>query len=362
MDESKLRVRFYCADQNPWRDRSKGITNYTSGLLGHLFCRQQISLSAIVSRSSFRPPAGIACNVLPFRTDHLPGRLVADHLHPLLIRDEADLWHYPKGFLPLGLRVNAKRVGTVADTIIQHYSDRYPKSRSRANLEYWLMMLRHSIENFDLVLTVSEFSKRSIQEFCGRYSLRCPPIVVTYEGSDIAVSEGSRKEDYVVHLASKQPHKRTKWLIEVWARLQHQLSNLPRLRLIGDTGSDIKMSTLDNVEIGPFLTDQQYNAAIAGAQALILPSEIEGFGLPALEAYYLETPVVYVRDTAVEEVLGRGTPGGFSLTDQDSLAQAITAVLQLDPAAVGQKRTELKSRFAWEKVASRTISGYRSIM
>ena len=52
---------------------------------------------------------------------------------------------------------------------------------------------------------------------------------------------------------------------------------------------------------------------------LLLPSEIEGFGLPALEAYYLSTPVVYVRGTAVEEILGERSPGGFVLESADSV-------------------------------------------
>src|SRR5436853_7209052 len=93
-------VCFYCADQNPHRDRSLGITNYTFGLLEALKRDQSMELHAVTSQSSSGVPDGILTATLPFRTDHVIGRVVADHLHPLFVgeRVAARIWHYPKGF------------------------------------------------------------------------------------------------------------------------------------------------------------------------------------------------------------------------------------------------------------------------
>src|SRR6202040_1038313 len=101
MTRTPLDVCFYCADQNPHRDRSRGITNYTSGLLVNLAKRSELSLSAVISKSSFPLPVDIPATRLPFRTDRVLGRIVADHFHPLLPSNDAKTWHYPKGFLPL---------------------------------------------------------------------------------------------------------------------------------------------------------------------------------------------------------------------------------------------------------------------
>src|SRR5437870_9180060 len=107
MRKSPISVCFYCADQNTHRDRSRGITTYTLGLMSRL--NKSVTLRAIVSKSSVDVPNGIERVTLPFRSDHLLGRLAADHIHPLFIRKQRpDIWHYPKGFLPFGPQVRGK--------------------------------------------------------------------------------------------------------------------------------------------------------------------------------------------------------------------------------------------------------------
>jgi glycosyltransferase involved in cell wall biosynthesis len=363
MNDSALNLCFYCADQNPGRDRSTGITTYTAGLLSYLSQHRDISLRAVVSQSSFKLPADIARTVLPFRTDRIIGRLAADQLHPLLVKNDADVWHYPKGFLPFGIQVKPKKIGTVADTILQHYADKYPRSRSRAVFKYWIGMLKRSIERFDVILTVSEFSKRMIQEFSARYRITCPPIVVTYQGayfSEGDTASQTPKEDYVVHLGSKASHKRTEWLLKQWFRLQQGEPNLPTLRLIGEVPVDADLSKIKRLEVCETLSGSEYVSALRAARALILPSEIEGFGLPALEGYSLGTPVAYVLGTAVDEILGPKSPGGFDF-NYDSFKNAVSEVLSLNEMTVTAKAEELRIRFDWEKCASRTIAAYRSL-
>lgn len=357
-------ICFYCADQNPHRDKSRGITNYTYGLLANLQKSGQVGVSAVVSKSSSGVPEGILRFAIPFATDHIAGRLLADHLHPLIVPRRAGyIWHYPKGFLPLAFQVKAKKVGTIADTILQFYADRYPRSRSRLAFAYWLGILKHSIEKFDLIITVSECSRQAILEFCLRHDLRCPPVIVTYEDANISrptTGLPAQKGDYVIHLASRLPHKKTKWLLEQWLKLQNRGWDLPTLRLVGMVEPNITLSKLRNVRVYPVLSDSEYESMLGAALAVILPSEIEGFGLPALEAYYLGTPVAYVRNTAVEEVLGTDTPGGFSLED-DSLEDAVLAVLEMDRASIDAKAAELRNRFSWARSVELTLAAYRSL-
>src|SRR4051794_1539438 len=97
-----MRVALYVADQNAHRDRSLGITGYTDGLVRTLSEDQRVELTALASRTSYTPPVGrVETRRLPFATDTMAGRLVTDNLHPFIVRMEADLWHYPKGHLPL---------------------------------------------------------------------------------------------------------------------------------------------------------------------------------------------------------------------------------------------------------------------
>ena len=361
-----MRVHFYLADQNPHRDRTLGITRYTEGLLAELSTEPQLELSCLVSRSSYQPPfERVAIQRLPFATDHVLGRLLADHLHPLFVRSDARLWHFPKGFLPYLRRPSAAVVGTVADTILDHHAEHYPALRSRAAYHYWLGLLAHSLARFDLVLTLSEFSRRSIESFCERRGVRCPPIEITYPGGrwERPSAEPFAKGDAAVHLSSVQPHKRTDTLLEFWARLQAERETWPRLELIGGLldAQREKLARLQHVEHTPHLPDGELERRLAAARVLLLPSEIEGFGLPALEAYYLGTPVLYVLGTAVEEVLDTGCPGGFDLRSYESFRDALDDALGLGDDFVARKAAALRERFAWRRCRERTLAAYRRV-
>ncbi|MEP6820922.1 MAG: glycosyltransferase [Chthoniobacterales bacterium] len=367
MPKSPYTVAFYCADQNIHRDRSRGITSYTRELLTHLRDTKAANLVALVSKSSFAVPEGIAQIALPFASDWLPGRLLADHFHPLIApRVDADIWHYPKGFLPMGFQFKAIKVGSVADVMLQRDADHHPESRSRAAFAYWLAMLRHSLSRLDLVLTLTEYSRQDILRFCDRYRIKPPPIVVAYVGvtvSDLNAQAFPEKGDYVLHLASHLPHKATGWLLQQWARLGELAANLPELRLVGtlDESAAERLSKMRNVRLTPPLPRQELGEMMAGARALLLPSEIEGFGIPAVEAYLLGTPVAYVKETAVEEVIGEETPGGF-YRNFDSFRQAISDVLGLEPAMIATKGAELARRFTWENCVRFTVGAYAQLL
>jgi glycosyltransferase involved in cell wall biosynthesis len=360
-----LKVALYVADQNPHRDRTLGITGYTRGLITALQAQGGSALEVIHSASSYVPESGgIVKQRLPFRTDRAAGRLVADHLHPLFCRTDADLWHYPKGYLPLIKPRGRPVVGTVHDVILQHQADHYPRARSRLAYAYWLALMKRSIANFDLILTISEFSASSIRQLCERAGLRCPPIRVTYEGFSVQAAPAAEKRDAVVHLASTEPHKRTATLLKLWGQLQETEPELPQLRLLGTLTPQDRAAAqrLHNVSVCGRLPRAELEAEIAASQGLLLPSEIEGFGLPALEAYALGAPVAYVRNTAVEEVLGAGTPGGFLLDNSDSFRSAVAEVLSMPAAAIVAKRNEVEARFSWERCARKTEDAYRECL
>jgi glycosyltransferase involved in cell wall biosynthesis len=358
-------VGFYLADQNPHRDRTIGITVYTRHLIEELSKHRELSLAAIVSTSSFKPTsASIDLTTLRMRTDNLAGRLVADQLHTLFSRPKVDVWHYPKGFLPLLFQPKGPTAGTVCDVIIQFYADRYPGARSATAYSYWLGMLRRSIPCFAEIMTISEFSKNQIEQFCERYKLRCPPITVTYLARRWNCEEIlPKKKNYVLHLASKEPHKQTATLLRFWAALRSKRQDLPELQLVGelDPESENHADSMNRVQRFPRLSETELKQKFSEARALIIPSEIEGFGLPALEAFEVRTPVVFAAGTPIREILGPETPGEFSLTSVESFEVALDAVLALDASLVEKTATELRNPFSWSRCADQTIAVYKRL-
>lgn len=364
-------ITFYLADQNPHRDRTLGITHITETLLEGLRQQGRHKLRVITSRSSFSPRATVeGARALPWRTDNAVARVLTDNLHPLLLgRDETDLWHYPKGFLSVCARPNKPTVGTVCDTILQHYADYYPAFRSHADYAYWLKLLRASLVRFDRVLTISHFSAAQIRSFCERHGVPCPPVRVTYpsvEVGEVPAPEEGEAAGYALHFASGNPHKCTRRLLELWGTLSQsrEAATLPPLWIVGQLKGEAleACSRIADLRLLPRLPRAELVRVLRSAGVLLLPSEIEGFGLPAIEAFLLGTPVCYVSDTTVEEVLGDNVPGGFVLGEADSLSAAVAAALSIEPTRIAELAAGYRQKYSLAAYAESVSRVYDEVL
>jgi hypothetical protein len=359
-----LRVAVYLADQNPHRDRSQGITNMTLSLMRELHQRSDIRLVPVESKSSVAYPSNSSPSLrIPWRTDRALGRLACDAFHPWFLRQQADVWYYPKGYVSLLGGTRVPTVGTMHDAIIQHYASRYPHTRSRRELNYWLYVTERSLRRLNVILTVSRHAKNQLLDFCRLRHIREPNIEVTYESSDWEryTNRVFTKSDYVVHLTSTAPHKQTARLLELWHTLQTRGIDVPKLTLIGNLNAQAHTiyERMQGVTLMPSLDHESLVTKVGEALALLFPSEIEGFGLPALEAYLVGTPVCYVSGTAVAEIveMGGGEFGGFELDDPESFRCALQNVLAVDTATVLSIRSKLHSAFSSQAVCSK-IAGH----
>ena len=330
----------------------------------------RVQIETITSRTSQQAPAGVeSTRILPWGTRRKWIRFLTDHFHPLFLRraSVSDVYYFPKGYLPLLSFYCRPSVVTIHDTIIQYDEDHYPEWRHPWEYAYWSKMLKHTLLNADRIMTVSESSKAQIERFMARHSIRSKPIIVTYEPclyESLEQPVEPRKENYVIHLASSEPHKRTAHLIRWWHEAESQGRSLPMLHLIGSVPPEVAPLLASSCSImkRPFLEDAALQAAYTAARALILPSEIEGFGLPALEAYYLGTPVCFVRGTSVEEVLGVATcKGGFSLDQPESLFSALAEVMRMSPGEVRECGLKLREVYAAEKVVERMMAVFHEV-
>ena len=360
-----MKIAVYLADQNPHRDRTLGVTNYTRCLLAGLSEREDIHLSMLVSASSYCFVHDRSRQVrLPWATDNNILRLITDNLSvPILDSMKSDIVYYPKGYVSYLMRPRRFTVGTVHDTILQYYADHYPHFRSRADLIYWIGLMKSSIKKFDMILADSCSGRDQVIELCTRYKITPPPIMVTYAASDYENFNISHvtKKDYVVHFASMSPHKQTRRLMEIWAQLAPGRPNWPQLKLIGSLNAVKEFLDLPGVSHLPFLENDQLSTVIQECRAILIPSSIEGFGLPALEGYYHGTPVCFVRGTSVEEIVsGFTSKGGFVLDDPGSFQQALDEVLGMPFEEVLQVRDALKKKFSKDNFVKAVAAAFKS--
>ena len=101
-----------------------------------------------------------------------------------------------------------------------------------------------------------------------------------------------------------------------------------------------------------------------GADAVVLPSRYEPFGIVALEAAAAGTPLVTSTAGGLGELVIDGVTGtSFDPADVTGLVEAVTAVLD-DPIAAQHRayaaHERLSEDFAWDVVAAETIQVYQA--
>jgi glycosyltransferase involved in cell wall biosynthesis len=101
----------------------------------------------------------------------------------------------------------------------------------------------------------------------------------------------------------------------------------------------------------------------AAAEILVMPSLIEGFGLPVLEAMACGTPVVCSRAASLPEVAGEAAEY-FEPASVDDLAMAMERVLRSSQLQVTlrSKGLERAKLFSWEEFARRHCEVYREAL
>jgi L-malate glycosyltransferase len=170
-------------------------------------------------------------------------------------------------------------------------------------------------------------------------------------------------EHLFVHLSNFRPVKRVRDVIEVFARVARVLP--VRLMLIGD-GPD--RSTAEQLALHHKVQDRIHfigkqdnvNELLPLADLMLMPSEMESFGLAALEAMACSVPTIGTRVGGVPELIHNQHNGLlFEVGDIDAMAAAAISLLRDEPrlktmAAAARKTAQ--DRFC----ASRIIPQYES--
>ncbi len=113
-----------------------------------------------------------------------------------------------------------------------------------------------------------------------------------------------------------------------------------------------------SVKVLGYVPDEDLAALYSGAEMLVFPSLYEGFGLPILDAFSCEVPVVTSNISSMPEVAG-GAAILVDPFDEDSIVAGMEMVLKRRRVCV-QKGLQRLKKYSWEKTAKETLRIYNS--
>jgi glycosyltransferase involved in cell wall biosynthesis len=241
----------------------------------------------------------------------------------------------------------------------------YPEYFTRTKLGYLKAMVPRSAEAARLILTPSEYTRRTVIE-----RLDIDPTIVVVVPHGISPRERKRTQtdvrerygirgNYFLYPAITYPHKNHLVLIEAFERVARMHPDVV-LVLTGAKGSmEVRVSSEitrrgigDNVRRLGYVPAADLDELYHEAVAMVFPSRFEGFGAPVLEAMSRSCPVVASDATSLPEVIG---DAGLLMSpdNPDHWAQAMNDLLDDGETRAGLAKAgvERAKEFTWNKAA-----------
>lgn len=241
---------------------------------------------------------------------------------------------------------------------------------------FWNAKVRAALWQADAVITVSEYSKRGIVE---RLRVAAERIHVVGEASDPVFQRLAHAQlperllalgldasrPIVVYVGGFNPHKNLEALVDAFAAITARPGLAgAQLVLVGEYEKEVfhsyhaviaaqvqRLGLSGRTLFTGFLSDPHLVELLNLASVLVLPSLMEGFGLPAVEAAACGCPVIATTASPLPQLLAGA--GLFIEPSRRELEEALLAILgsEATRAAMRQAGLAAASRLTWDAAA-----------
>lgn len=380
-------------DIRPLMDKHyTGISEYTLNLLLEIFKqdkRNKYKLFYNVYHDlSDRIPQFNFPNVRLVKMNY-PNKLLNYVLFKILKRPKIDqeldveLFFMPH-FNFIALSEKCKKIITIHDLSFIHYPYFFSH---RKNFWHKNINIRKFLRQFDVIIAVSENTKRDLIELC---QIPQKKIKVIYSGisQNFRVVSGHDQnlirvkqkynlpKKFILYLGNLEPRKNIEGLIEAYSLFRHNeindfisseaqeavdktdlvIAGSPSWKYQGIYETAKNSFYSNDIHFLNYVDEQDKPYLYNLAEVFIFPSFYEGFGFPPLEAAACGTPVIMSHNSSLSEAMGNSAIliNPYDITE---MAEAIKQVLSDDElhSSLRSQGLERVKRYRWSECAREVL-------
>ena len=292
-----------------------------------------------------------------------------------IIYGKMDVYHGLSNELPKRIdHFRGAKVVTIHDVIFKVYPDDYP----RFDRYTYNRRTLNAVKKADAIVCPSAFSANSLNM---HYAVSPNKIEIIHPSIQAAffkeaperqsiqrfTSQWGIKKNYILCLGDIRPRKNQQRVVEAMSLLK---SLDIQLVLVGRSSGTYIQS------IKSFIQQENLEEKIVwlnsvsthdlpllfyGAQALVYPSVIEGYGLPIAEALLCKLPVLTTQDSSMEEI-GRDKINYVKANDVKGIADFIQSVVDAPSSFAYSLTKEEQWHFSAERQAKELNTLYKRLI
>ncbi len=256
----------------------------------------------------------------------------------------------------------------------------YPEFFSKEALELREKSFEFSVKNADKIITLSEYSKKTI---VSSYDVQQEKVEViyldasttfqpdTYQKSKRILRKYKLPFQYIFYPANFWKHKNHYVLIQALSILHtkyrikvHLVLTGQKKRMDPEILRLIRKEKLSRyIHIIGYIDQRDLQKIFICADILVFPSLFEGFGIPLIEAMRCNCPIVCSDRTSIPEIVGEAALF-FNPEDPDDIAEKISLVINnsdiRDELIEKGKIQSLK--FSWSSTSDKTLDVFSEII